>query len=133
MVDPTRVRYRVAEQLRREGVPDQEIARRTGVPLPAVRRLAARPRTRRSRQPRLTSEEYSAALTDEGVKAAVNDWVQKHGLPCTPRRWTDTFDYETGGLAAISLIQRYGSWAKAMKMAGVPYDRPRGLGRARDA
>lgn len=130
MVDQVRVHPRVAEQLWRDGVPDREIARRTGIPLRSVQRLAAR--MRKSKQLRRKSREYSAALTDEGVKAAVNAWVQRHGLPCTPRRWTDTLDPETGGLAAISLIQRYGSWAQAMKMAGVPYDRPRGLGRARD-
>ena len=130
MADQARVRHREAEQLWLDGVPDQEIARRTGISLSTVQRLAAR--MRKSKQRSRKSEEYSAALTDEGVKAAVNAWVRRHGLPCTPRRWTDTYDPETPGLAAISLIQRYGSWAQAMKMAGVPYDRPRGLGRARD-
>ena len=119
-------RIRAAEQLWLEGLSIREIARRTGIPTTTMQRLTVRLRAMRR------SREYSAALTDEGVKAAVNAWVQKHGLPCTPRRWTETTDPEGGGLAAISLIQRYGSWAKAMKIAGVPYNRPRGLGRARD-
>ena len=116
--------HRRAERLWLEGKSGSEIIELTGLTPAVVGRLCARmdravDKTARVRQ-------HAASLTDDAVKAAVRGWVMAHGLPCTPRRWTDTA--QPGQLTAASLVTRYGSWAKVMRLAGVPYQKTRSRG-----
>lgn len=115
----TAAQHRRAERLWLEGWSAAEVVEMTGLSPVVVGRLTAR--IDRASSMAARARRQARATTDDTVKAEVRGWVMVHGLPCTPRRWTDTA--RPGQLTAASLIARYGTWAKVMRLAGVPYRR----------
>ena len=112
--------YSAGEQLWRQGADAREIAARTGLSKVQAQRLCTRMLAARKRLDAMYRPE---SLTDAVVTSAIKRWVLRNGLPCTPRRWTDSVERGDETIPSVMLISKYGSWAKVMRMAGVPYER----------
>lgn len=102
----------------------EEIVAKTGLTVDYVRRLDIQYRRNLSNEDRCRS--LPAPLTDEQAKLAVKAWLHQNEMPVTPRRWTDL--QRPGGVTAAGLMAHFGSWATAMRVAGVPYKREQGWG-----